>query len=71
MIVEEGWPSCGIGAQVAFDIQSLAFDYLDAPIERVTSADVPMPYNKRLERAAKPNLERIVEAVRNVTYSAS
>ncbi len=71
VIVEEGWPFCGIGAQVAFDIQSLAFDHLDAPIERVTGADVPMPYNKRLERAAKPNLERIVKAVRKVTYSGS
>lgn len=70
VVVEEGWPRYGIGAQVVDDIQREAFDHLDAPILRVTGADVPMPYNKQLERSAKPNPARIVEAVRQVTYTA-
>ena len=68
VIVEEGWPFCGVGAQVIDDIQREAFDHLDAPILRVTQADVPMPYNKRLEKAAKPSPERVIDAVRRVTY---
>jgi pyruvate dehydrogenase E1 component beta subunit len=68
VIVEEGWPFCGIGAQVVDEIQREAFDHLDAPLLRVTGADVPMPYNKHLERAAKPSVDRIIEAVKRVTY---
>ena len=70
VIVEEGWPVCGIGAQVVDDLQRQAFDYLDAPILRVTAVDVPMPYAKRLERAAKPDAAKIIEAVKHVTYTA-
>jgi pyruvate dehydrogenase E1 component beta subunit len=69
VVVEEGWPICGIGAQIVDDVQREAFDYLDAPVIRVTGADVPMPYNRKLERAAKPNPDRIIEAIRQVTYS--
>jgi pyruvate dehydrogenase E1 component beta subunit len=68
VIVEEGWPFCGVGAQVAFEIQREAFDDLDAPILRVTGADVPMPYNKALERAAKPSPDAVIEAVKQVAY---
>jgi pyruvate dehydrogenase E1 component beta subunit len=68
VIVEEGWSFCGIGAQVVDDIQREAFDALDAPILRVTQADVPMPYNRRLEKAAKPSPQHVVDAVRHVTY---
>jgi pyruvate dehydrogenase E1 component beta subunit len=68
VIVEEGWPFCGVGAQVVHEIQHAAFDDLDAPIERVTGADVPMPYNKHLERAAKPTPEQVVEAVKRAAY---
>ena len=68
VVVEEGWPFCGIGAQVVDDLQREAFDHLDAPILRVTQADVPMPYNKRLERAAKPSPDRVIDAVRRVAY---
>ena len=50
---EEGWPFAGVGAQVVDIIQREAFDELDAPVLRVTGADVPMPYNKQLEKAAK------------------
>ena len=70
VIVEEGWPFCGVGAQVVDDVQRVAFDDLDAPIVRVAGADVPMPYNKHLERAAKPNPDRVIAAVRQVTYQA-
>jgi pyruvate dehydrogenase E1 component beta subunit len=68
VVVEEGWPFCGIGAQVVYEIQRDAFDYLDAPVVRVTGADVPMPYNKHLERAAKTNPDKVIAAVKQVTY---
>ncbi len=68
VVVEEGWPHCGVGAQVADIVQREAFDSLDAPVLRVTQADVPMPYNKQLERAAKPTPEKIVVAARRVLY---
>lgn len=68
VIVEEGWPFAGIGAQVVDDIQREAFDWLDAPVLRVTGADVPMPYNKGLEKLAKPDVPKIREAVHRVLY---
>ncbi len=69
VIVEEGWPFCGVGAQVVDEIQRGAFDYLDAPVLRVTGADVPMPYSKQLDRLAKPTSDKIVNAVRQVAYA--
>jgi len=68
VVVEEGWPHAGIGAQVVDVIQRDAFDQLDAPVLRVTQADTPMPYNKVLERAAKPSPEKVVAAARRVLY---
>ncbi len=68
VVVEEGWPFCGIGAQVVDDLQRDAFDYLDAPLLRVTQSDVPMPYNKHLEREAKPSPDQVIAAVRRVVY---
>ena len=68
VIVEEGWPFCGVGAQVVDEIQREAFDHLDAPVLRVTGADVPMPYNKYLERAAKPTPDHVIAAVKQVAY---
>jgi pyruvate dehydrogenase E1 component beta subunit len=68
VVAEEGWPHCGIGAQVVDVIQRDAFDELDAPVQRVTQADAPMPYNKQLERLAKPSPEKIVAAARRVLY---
>jgi pyruvate/2-oxoglutarate/acetoin dehydrogenase E1 component len=62
VIVEEGWPHGGVGSNLAALIQEQAFDYLDAPIQRVTGADVPMPYSKRLEQAAIPHSEHVVSA---------
>ncbi len=63
VIVEEGWPHGGVGANLAALIQEQAFDELDAPIQRVTGADVPMPYAKRLEQSAIPHAEHVVSAV--------
>ena len=68
VVVEEGWPHVGIGTQVVDIIQRDAFDQLDAPVQRVTQADVPMPYNKHLERAAKASPEKVVAAARRVLY---
>lgn len=68
VIVEEGWPFCGVGAQIADTIQLRAFDYLDAPILRVTGADVPMPYAKNLEHLCLPDKHRVIDAVHRVMY---
>jgi pyruvate dehydrogenase E1 component beta subunit len=68
VVVEEGWHFAGVGAQVVDVIQRDAFDQLDAPVLRVTGADVPMPYNKRLEKAAKADADKVTEAVRKVLY---
>src|SRR5438132_8706455 len=62
VIVEEGWPHGGVGANLAALVQEQAFDYLDAPIQRVTGADVPMPYSKPLEDIAYPHEPQIVAA---------
>jgi pyruvate dehydrogenase E1 component beta subunit len=63
VIVEEGWPHGGVGANMAALIQEQAFDWLDAPIGRVTGADVPMPYAKNLEQIAFPHEPQVVQAV--------
>ena len=68
VVVEEGWPFCGFGAQVVDDIQREAFDFLDAPVLRVTGADVPMPYARNLEQLAFPQAAYVVDAVRRVAY---
>ncbi|MCD6727825.1 MAG: pyruvate dehydrogenase complex E1 component subunit beta [Solirubrobacteraceae bacterium] len=62
VIVEEGWPHGGVGANLAALIQEQAFDFLDAPITRVTGADVPMPYARNLEQIAFPHEPQVVEA---------
>jgi pyruvate/2-oxoglutarate/acetoin dehydrogenase E1 component len=68
VVVEEGWPWMGSGAQVADSVQRHGFDELDAPVVRVTGRDVPMPYAKPLENVVLPSAERVKEAVRQVTY---
>ncbi|MCS6924902.1 MAG: pyruvate dehydrogenase complex E1 component subunit beta [Candidatus Binatia bacterium] len=68
VVVEEGWPFAGVGAEIAFRVTSEAFDYLDAPVRRVTSADVPMPYAKNLERLVLPSAEKVIAAVKDVLY---
>ncbi|MEW5977648.1 MAG: pyruvate dehydrogenase complex E1 component subunit beta [Acidobacteriota bacterium] len=68
VIAEQNKPFCGIGAELAFQIQRDIFDELDAPIVRVAQEEVPMPYNERLEAAVLPSTEKIVNAVYQVCY---
>lgn len=66
--VEEGWPFAGIGSEIAALIMEHCFDWLDAPLKRVTGKDVPLPYAANLERLAVPQVEDIVAAAREVAY---
>ncbi len=68
VVAEESHPFCGVAAEIAAQIQERAFDYLDAPVKRVSGVDVPMPYAKNLERLAVPDVPQIVAAVREVAY---
>jgi pyruvate dehydrogenase E1 component beta subunit len=66
--VEEGWPQSGVGAEIAARVMEHAFDYLDAPVLRITGKDVPMPYAANLEKLALPSIAEIVDAVKVVCY---
>jgi pyruvate dehydrogenase E1 component beta subunit len=66
--VEEGWPQSGIGAEIAARVIEHAFDYLDAPVLRVSGKDVPMPYAANLEKLALPTVADVVEAAKAVCY---
>lgn len=68
VIVEEAWPLSSISTEIAYHIQKHAFDYLDAPIQRVTSMDVPLPYAPTIIEAILPNVKRTLEAVNAVMY---
>jgi pyruvate dehydrogenase E1 component beta subunit len=68
VVVEEGWRYAGFGAEIADRVQRECFDDLDAPVLRVTAADVPMPYSRMLEKAFLPQPEKVVEAVNKVLY---
>jgi len=68
VVVEEGHYFCGLGTQVAESIYANLFDYLDAPIARVAQSENPMPYAANLEAATLPSVEKIIQAVRQVTY---
>jgi pyruvate dehydrogenase E1 component beta subunit len=70
VIVEEAWPFASTGKEIASRIYSKAFDFLDAPIEHVNGADVPMPYAHNLEKLMLPSIPRVVDAVKKVLYSA-
>jgi pyruvate dehydrogenase E1 component beta subunit len=70
VIVEVGWPVAGFGAEVAYQVQRLCMDFLDAPIERVTSDDVPMPYAKNLEDEVQPQVKDVIDAVKRALYLA-
>ena len=67
--VEEGWPYAGIGSEMAAVVMEQAFDWLDAPLKRVTGADVPMPYAANLEALALPRAETVAEAAKSVLYA--
>ena len=66
VVVEEGWKTGGVGGEIVSLIMENGFDYLDAPVRRVSGQDVPMPYAKNLEKLAIPQLDDIVAAVKEV-----
>jgi pyruvate dehydrogenase E1 component beta subunit len=66
--VEEGWKQSGVGAEIAARVMADAFDYLDAPVERVTGKDVPMPYAANLEKLALPSVAEVIAAAKAVCY---
>ncbi|MEM8700900.1 MAG: pyruvate dehydrogenase complex E1 component subunit beta [Pseudomonadota bacterium] len=68
--IEEAFPMCSVSSEIAYQVQEQAFDYLDAPILRVTGKDVPMPYAANLEKLALPSVPEVIEAVKAVTYTA-
>jgi pyruvate dehydrogenase E1 component beta subunit len=68
VVVEEGWQQSGVGAEVAARLTEQAFDYLDAPIARVSGKDVPMPYAANLEKLALPSVAEVVAAAKAVSY---
>lgn len=68
--IEEAFPMCSVSSEIAYQVQEKAFDYLDAPVLRVTGKDVPMPYAANLEKLALPNVGEVIDAVKAVTYTA-
>jgi len=66
VIVEEGWRSYGVGSEISTRIYEEAFDYVDAPIKRVAQTEVPLPYNRTLEQSALPNVDDVIQAVKEV-----
>jgi len=68
--IEEAFPMCSVSSEIAYQVQEKAFDYLDAPVLRVTGKDVPMPYAANLEKLALPNVQEVIDAVKAVTYTA-
>jgi pyruvate dehydrogenase E1 component beta subunit len=68
VVIEEGWRSFGIGAEISSTVAELAFDHLDAPIRRVAQAEVPLPYNRRLEQMALPQVDDVIKAAKDVLY---
>ena len=68
VVVEESHPFCGVASEISTLVTERAFDYLDAPVKRVSGADAPMPYAKNLEDLAIPTPEKVVAAVREVSY---
>lgn len=68
VVVEEGWPQCGVGAEICTVVTEEAFDYLDAPPERVTGVDIPMPYAINLEKAALPQVHDVVRVAKRACF---
>ena len=69
VIIEEAWPLAAISSEITYHVQKYAFDYLDAPVHRVNSLDVPLPYAPTLIDAILPNPKRVIDAVKSVTYA--
>ena len=68
VVAEESHPFASVGAEIAYQVMENAFDYLDAPVKRISTVDAPMPYARNLEVAALPSVEKIVAAVKEVCY---
>ncbi|MGH2643345.1 MAG: transketolase C-terminal domain-containing protein, partial [Chitinophagaceae bacterium] len=68
VIVEEQWPMCSVSSEIGYRIQKEGFDYLDAPIRRITSADAPMHYAPNLAKLYLPSIEKTVKLVKEVMY---
>jgi pyruvate dehydrogenase E1 component beta subunit len=68
VVVEEGWPQSGVGADISARIMEQGFDWLDAPVTRVSGKDVPMPYAANLEKLALPSVAEVVEAAKAALY---
>ena len=68
VVVEETWPFCGVASEITYNVQKYAFDYLDAPVKRVSQADTPLAFAKPLIEASLPNVSRVVEACKAVLY---
>jgi pyruvate dehydrogenase E1 component beta subunit len=66
--VEEAWPQCSVGSEIAAQVMTHAFDYLDAPVARVNGKDVPMPYAANLEKLALPSVDDVIQAAKSVLY---
>ncbi len=66
VVVEEGWPTFGVGAEISARIYEQAFDYVDAPVKRVAQKEVPLPYNRALEQLALPQVQDVIDAVKEV-----
>jgi pyruvate/2-oxoglutarate/acetoin dehydrogenase E1 component len=66
LIIDEGWRTCGLAAEISAQLMETAFGQLDAPVARLCSAEVPMPYAEHLERAALPQVDSIVDAARRL-----
>ncbi len=71
VIVEDSWPFASVGTEIAYRIHTKAFDDLDAPVEKINAADIPMPYANNLEQLALPNAAKVVAAVKKVLYRRS
>lgn len=68
VVIDESWPMCSVGSHVGWVVSNKCFDLLDAPVELVASADVPLPYNHTLELAAQPSVKKIINAAKRVLY---
>jgi pyruvate dehydrogenase E1 component beta subunit len=68
VVIDESWPAASAGAYIAYRIGAECFDFLDAPVELISSEDVPMPYNHALELAVQPSVDKIMAAARRVLY---
>lgn len=68
VVIDEAWPFASVGSHIGWLVHKNCFDYLDAPVELVSSEDVPMPYNHNLELDAQPSVEKIVRAAKKVLY---